>query len=1025
MVVSEKSLQNVLNRLSVLLYRKEKKIEKTAVSVDGAAATEQSFPFVWGESGKRHSFTFSVDELKADDFPLDIFVNAASEKKQSVHADIYLNGKLLYSADSLNLRLRLNSEHFTDGSNSVELIISSGGENGAGLNGPFMFAGIDLLSINEEADELIKKLSVMRDCAYALKKDTYERNAFFELISSAISGIHFSDEEYPLSSGVRKALDFLNKNARKLHENRPKSFIVGEIDAAQAAYYDKDNSLTAALRELANIMYLMKRYHYYFISVNNGGLLYMLKENEPDMYMEIKQRNNEGRLELTGGLWSSCDIDMLSGESLISQIMRTQTFFDEEFSKLPDILRIDDQYNYPSSLPQIMKHASLKYLLITKEDKGGKGEKPFEPESSVWSGADSSTVFAHAAVKPRTEGGGPAGAGNFVRAISDNTRNISNGDFLTILSSSREKISHIEEALEAAHILNEIPFTPGIEYGKIAAFFKKSEKMLSGIAAKAVYADEPPFPHKRRLASPKVNLRGMNSLCEDRLLLYKRLAASAELKKHTGLNGDYADSFEYELFRLQGASGENEDCGIQNAFYDLKKSIDEKIDEIINTVYRGGFEGRSGLLLYNPLQWTRNDIIVFDAEEGAQPSVYLNTSSGELCTLDIVEVLGERKAYLYAENMSPLSFSFFNKVDGVPQKKRMRSFKCKDDLFENDFFKIEFDSAGQICSFVDKRVNRELSSEQDKLNQAHVYEDMGTEFTSYSDAFVYEEKVIALEKYCSFELRSKGENTAVYSRRIKFSNSLVEQDIVLYRDLDRIDIFHNADWKEPLTQLKLFFPVEVHARSMVCERQFYEEELPLSSAFNAGFSNYGVNVRRWADLSEDDYGVSFINMGSGLFSYDNSGLSLCIAAGSSANQRSSLSIYPHIEHVKFSRTVECAEKISLPIAAAAYHEGALLNAESDSLSKAPKNYDFVQIFSNHAVLSQMTRSADSEAVLMRFYQSKNRSEEVSLIFSEDIVRIHETDFYENPIFQSAVKNNRYEFVIKPFEIKTLLIYPRG
>ena len=90
----------------------------------------------------------------------------------------------------------------------------------------------------------------------------------------------------------------------------------------------------------------MKEYPEYVFLQTQPQIYQYIKEDYPELYVQIKQRIAEGRWEVDGAMWVEADCNLPSGESLIRQILYGKKFIREEFGRestylwLPDVLGI-------------------------------------------------------------------------------------------------------------------------------------------------------------------------------------------------------------------------------------------------------------------------------------------------------------------------------------------------------------------------------------------------------------------------------------------------------------------------------------------------------------------------------------------------------------------------------------------------------------------------------------------------------------------------------------------------------------
>ena len=93
----------------------------------------------------------------------------------------------------------------------------------------------------------------------------------------------------------------------------------------------------------------------------------------------------------------------------------------------------------------------------------------------------------------------------------------------------------------------------------------------------------------------------------------------------------------------------------------------------------------------------------------------------------------------------------------------------------------------------------------------------------------------------------------------KFMDSTIIQNIYMYKDIPRIDFDTYVDWKEDEVVIKAAFPVDVHSDKATYEIQFGNVERPTHWNTSWDYARFEVCAHKWADLSEEGFGVSLAN----------------------------------------------------------------------------------------------------------------------------------------------------------------------
>ena len=110
----------------------------------------------------------------------------------------------------------------------------------------------------------------------------------------------------------------------------------------------------------------MRRYDDYIFMSSQPQLYQHIKEQDPEMYEEIKARIKEGKWEAEGAMRLEADTNLISGESLVRQILYGKRFMKEEFGVESKVLWLPDVFGYSAALPQILKKTGVETFVTSK-----------------------------------------------------------------------------------------------------------------------------------------------------------------------------------------------------------------------------------------------------------------------------------------------------------------------------------------------------------------------------------------------------------------------------------------------------------------------------------------------------------------------------------------------------------------------------------------------------------------------------------------------------------------------------------
>jgi alpha-mannosidase len=143
------------------------------------------------------------------------------------------------------------------------------------------------------------------------------------------------------------------------------------------------------------ILRLMERYPELTFTMSQPYLLEQIKRDHYPVYREISKRIQEGRWELTGGMYVESDTLLPSGESLLRACLLGQELILEETGSLCSTLWLPDVFGYSQSIPQIAVSCGITSFFTTKLL--WSSMNTFPCTSFIWEGLDGSRLVSHVA----------------------------------------------------------------------------------------------------------------------------------------------------------------------------------------------------------------------------------------------------------------------------------------------------------------------------------------------------------------------------------------------------------------------------------------------------------------------------------------------------------------------------------------------------------------------------------------------------------------------------------------------------
>jgi len=336
---------------------------------------------------------------------------------------------------------------------------------------------------------------------------------------------------------------------------------------------------------------------------------------------------------------------------------------------------------------------------------------------------------------------------------------------------------------------------------------------------------------------------------------------------------------------------------------------------------------------------------------------------------------------------------------------------------ENEFFTLTVEPGGGLKIY-DKRNARSVFAEGKSGNVLEAYEDFPRAYDDWEITNYYKDKMWR-PTVKSIKPITDGDR-AGFEVVYTFSRSTLTQRIWLYSRIDRIDIETTADWHEQHILLKAAFPTDLNTNTVTCEVQYGSVERPTHENTSWDAAKFEICAQKWADLSDNGYGVSVLNDCKYGYSAEGSTLKLTlIKCGTYPNTQADqghhkfvYSVYPHKGNVRVGDTVKQSYLLNLPAITAP------VNGGDGSL---PDEYSLVSVDRENVIVEAVKQAYDSDATVIRAYESSNARTKTTVTLGFDANSAVLCDMLENEIAPLKIQNRQIELTLNPFEIVTVKV----
>lgn len=856
---------------------------------------------------------------------------------------------------------------------------------------------LELTTITDHTDDISRLLDEILEIVDFIDTDSEE---FYMTISKA--------QKY-----VQKWLE--NRDQSVVH-NYVTEHIVGHTHIDISWLWTLKQTREKVIRSFSNAVYLMEKYPEMTFMSSTPLLYEMVSEESPELFDKIKELVYVGRWEVEGGMYVESDLNLPSGESLIRQIMYGKKYFSEQFEKDTTILWLPDCFGFTASLPQIMKKSGLEYFFTSKLDWNETNKIP--NDTFYWQGIDGTKILTHLLTtsdysEDNTKGTTYNGRMNAsqVKGTWSRYRNKSlTNNSLQLYGFGDGGGGPTDEMLEYSRLFeHNIPTMPTVKHSHPSTFFNDLNQDISDQEVPK-WVGELYLETHRGVYTTDGRLKKENREVEI-LLLQVELTQSILLSK-----GIYVSLEQKEL--LEKAWKET----LINQFHDILPGT--SIKSVQNeAIKRYGIARKIciklikenlailGLISTTPSSLINQnfDPILFNPSSFSQTMI-LETNQGDVLVKDV----------------PPFSYRKINVLDRKNEQKNAEFNVSQNEfyewLIETPFYSVILNNRGELSKLYDKKLDVEYFDDIPG-NQWIIYPDRPTEFDAWNidSSSLSQGKVV--ENLAKIEVISQSAYRIVFSITRNVNKSQSIQKMTFYNHTRRIDFETVIDWQETGNLLKVKFSTPISVGNANYGIQFGNIERPTHKNTSWDGAKYEVCAHRWADLSEQAYGIAIISPDKYGYHIEDQTMYLSLlrspdypAPGiDKGTHQFMYALYPHEGDFRQGEVYKEAYNLSLPISL----------YKSDSTS-AMSEESLVELSKDNLICEAIKVSESGKSIIIRCFESHGKSTKGTLKINLKYQSIQEVSMIEkkldNSISFPKTSNNEHTLEFKPYEIKTFKIY---
>ena len=877
---------------------------------------------------------------------------------------------------------------------------------------------------DREVSDLCYDLEVPLDVAHQYDHDALERVDIVKALNETVNLLEMcTPDEAVFKQSVRAASAYIHKELYGKSMDVLTSAI-GHTHIDVAWRWRLRQSRDKAGRSFATVINLMEEYPDYKFMSPQAQLYDFVKQDYPDLYEKIKQKVKEGRWEAEGSMWVESDTNVISGESLVRQFLVGKRFFKQEFGVDNKIMWLPDVFGYSAALPQIMKKAGIDYFMTTKISWSEFDKHPYD--TFMWKGIDGTEILSHFIPSTSCKNEGHQTTYN-ANLRPDNVlggwRRYSNKDLnRNVLccyghgdGGGGPTRGMIENGLRMAE---GVPGCPKMQFEFSRSYFDRLAKEVKGSKRLPKWAGELYLEYHRGTLTAQARNKRYNRKSE---LLYQ----DAECLNETA---GILCGTEYPAEKLL----DGWKIILLNQFHDIipGSSIKPVYEDSKAQYETIGADGRAmvqnalaalsakvktdapALVVFNTLGSVRSDVVITDLPAG------FNAVVREDGTVLPCQKTFDGKFCFLAENVPAKGFKAFRlaNTDAVADV----DYTVSEKGAENAFYKLSFNGDMNIDSLYHKESGRFAAPENEVLNRLIAYEDRSHVYEAWDIKCYYDEKSWDINDVQSVELLEQGTVRSVLKVTRRFNLSTICQYFIFYPHTARIDVAYDVDWKEKNIALKADYPVDVNTVKATYDIQFGNIERTTHNNTTWDFAQFEACGHRWADLSDNGFGLSVLNDCKYGWSIKEGHIKPTLLRSATEPNPDqdrerhlfTYAIYPHSGAVNTSDVVAEGGSLNVPLycnrveaqPAGEFAAFSLIGADKDNI-----------------IIETVKKAEDSNALIVRMYETWNKATPCTLTLGVNAAKVCECNLLEEDEGEIALNGNQLALNFKPFELKTLKI----
>lgn len=558
-------------------------------------------------------------------------------------------------------------------------------------------------------------------------------------------------------------------------------------------------TIQVATNDFRQMLKFMDEFPEFTFSYTSPSLFEAVEMENPALFAEVQKRIREGRWEMAGPRWCESDHNLISEESHARHFLYAHRYNKTKFGTETTVCFEPDIFGHLPTLPQMLRKSGLQYYIG--------GRTSVKPPVFWWEGIEGTRILS---LGPR----------HYSEVLNESVldftltrkeRDLGYTDGLVIYGVGNHGGGPSRDQIVAATTMDKLPVFPTVKYGTLQGY-------MDTIARQPFVTNVPVIRGELRqnwrgTYTTHAETKRLNRACENTLAAAEGWAVFAQL---LGL-GPAANRFDvawrsllwaHHHDTIGGSTIHSSDLFVQHVLTNILRDVSADLQQTL-----GRFAAKvktTGVtevprIVFNSVSWPVTAPVQLTLPD-ARTAWEWTDINGQTAPVNAAGflVLRDLPAFGYRTGwLRPVTRKDNSGVE------KMGKFG-----FRNRQLQIEVSpQSGNLVRLT------HLASKAEWIGPGTEGARLRVDFEKPHDMSAWEigpiEKSEWLDQPESVECVEEGRVRAVIRARYKFGKSVIEKDIILYRDLSRVDFDVRVDWNERGTadtlapMLRIVFPTSL------------------------------------------------------------------------------------------------------------------------------------------------------------------------------------------------------------------------